>query len=119
MGSYSDPWNVGDIEVTWDGTQLGVSMPDLDAWHTYDPVLIPYTTDNYLFNVTGSSMLITFMRDDAGMVSHFEPVFCWRTGRGSSEGKSAGEEETGQSSPVGRPFPIGRYAGLVASGSNQ
>ena len=101
VGSYSDPWNVGDIEVSWDGTQLGVSMPDLDALGiTYDPVLIPYTTDNYLFNVTGSSLLITFMRDDAGTVSHFRNrYFVGERVADSSEGKSAGEEETGQSDP--------------------
>jgi CubicO group peptidase (beta-lactamase class C family) len=72
VGSYADPWNVGDFEVSSDGTHLQVSMPDLDALgYAYESEMAPYLPDNFIFEVSGSQMLVTFIRDESGEVKYW------------------------------------------------
>ena len=101
-GSYADPWNVGDFVVTTDGSALQVSMPDLDALDIpYDTELVPYVQDNFLFNCNGAQLLITFIRDDSGEVTHWRNRYF--VGERVDEEEDSGESEE-ESTEV--PLPL-------------
>ncbi len=72
VGDYSDPNNVGPIHVTKEGNALKMEMPLLDQYEiAYSPVLEPGLPDNFMAEIDGSPMAVTFIRDDAGKVEYF------------------------------------------------
>jgi CubicO group peptidase (beta-lactamase class C family) len=104
VGSYADPWNVGDFEVSSDGSNLLVSMPDLDALGiAYESELGWYLPDNFIFEVSGSQLLITFIRDEAGEVVYWRNrFFVGEKVEEESSGKSdkGDEDETEEDVPT-------------------
>jgi CubicO group peptidase (beta-lactamase class C family) len=70
-GEYMDPWNVGPMTVTTDGSSVIIEMPLLDDYGiSYEPELYPYTPDNFLITVDGYTLVMTFLRDDGGDVQY-------------------------------------------------
>jgi hypothetical protein len=93
---------VGDFVVTTDGSSLQVTMPDLDALDIpYDTELVSYVQDNFLFNCNGAQLLITFIRDDSGEVTHWRNRYF--VGEKVDEEEDSGEPE-GESSKL--PLPL-------------
>lgn len=72
-GSYTEPWNItGDFTVSVnDSGELIASFPVLDQHAVpYDAVLYPSMPDNMVLVVQGYPFLMTFIRDDSGVVTH-------------------------------------------------
>jgi hypothetical protein len=70
-GSYDDPWNVGPMDVAVDGTSVTVTFPLLDdLGYDYDSNLYSYTPDNFVLDITGLQILLSFIRDDEGVVEY-------------------------------------------------
>jgi D-alanyl-D-alanine carboxypeptidase len=67
VGTYQDDFNVGRIIVSKTGSDLTVSMPDLDAQNvSYTPKLDPLGPDNFLLTIEDYEADITFIRDQSG-----------------------------------------------------
>ncbi|MCB9760192.1 MAG: serine hydrolase [Alphaproteobacteria bacterium] len=103
-GRYSDPYNVGDIEVTVDGEQVGISMPLLDQYDIpYGARLTPYLPDTFILQVQGIQVALTFIRDGDGEVEYLRTRYF--------VGARAEDEAAGPplSPPVPRlsPAPLG------------
>jgi CubicO group peptidase (beta-lactamase class C family) len=61
-GEYFDPHGMGTILVTHVGSELRVSLPDLDqAGTSYDSVLAPVTPDNFVLTWNDSPDSVTFL----------------------------------------------------------
>ncbi len=72
VGTYADPYNVGDILITEQGGVVTIEMPLLDQYQlSYDTTLIPTSPDNFYFTVAGNPASVTFIRDGDGEVRFF------------------------------------------------
>jgi len=70
VGKYLDLYNVGEILVSQEGDGLRISMPFCDAQAVpYEPMLEPYSPDNFILNIQGTDILLTFLFDDQGKVA--------------------------------------------------
>lgn len=76
-GTYLDPWNVGELEISvGEGGALVVDAPLLDTYGvSYSPTLSAYTPDNFLWTITGVPQLITFIRDGEGEPEYIRARF--------------------------------------------
>lgn len=71
VGSYHDPYLVGDFVVSESGGALTVSMPELDALgFSYDATPEPFAPDSFILEVDGIVAPLTFIRDEAGKVEY-------------------------------------------------
>lgn len=71
-GGYDDMNNVGPISVGKVGDELHISMPLVDQANIpYDPVLVPYEGNNFLLNIQGISLQVTFIPDETGVMRYF------------------------------------------------
>jgi hypothetical protein len=72
VGTYTDPWNVGDMIVTREGDTLLVSMPTLTG-HGYvvTPELVPISSDIFYLYIDGVGYDITFVPLVAGGPSQY------------------------------------------------
>jgi CubicO group peptidase (beta-lactamase class C family) len=74
VGTYFDPYNVGEVIIVRDGDLLTVEMPLLDQnGIVYDPVLLPLAPRNFIFQAEGYWIQSTFILDDLGNGEY------WRT----------------------------------------
>ena len=72
VGTYADPYNVGDILITEQGGALHIEMPLLDQYSlSYDDTLIATSPDNFYFTVAGNPSSVTFIRDQNGDAQFF------------------------------------------------
>lgn len=72
VGSYDDPYNVGAVEISLEGDELRIAMPDLDALgYDVDPVLTPISSDIFVVTIDGEPMDVTFIPEGAGDASTF------------------------------------------------
>jgi len=71
VGWYDEPNQItGPMEVSRDGTVLTVRFPLVDKLNLpYEETLIPYTKDNFILEIQGYQMLLTFLRGDDGAVT--------------------------------------------------
>ena len=82
-GTYDDPFGVGQVNVTTDGTNLFMQIPSLDASNTpYTQQLQPTTVDNFVVTVQGTQMPLTFITDSNGVYTYIRcrPYLAIRTG---------------------------------------
>ena len=82
-GAYNDPFVVGQVNVTTDGTNLFIQIPSLDASNTpYTQQLQPNTVDNFIVTVQGTPMPLTFIADSNGVYTYIRcrPYLAIRTG---------------------------------------
>ena len=72
-GVYHDPFLLGDITVTAQGTALTVDIPGLAALGiTYDPVLVATAPANFVLTVNGNLPLgVTFLSDGQPQAKYF------------------------------------------------
>ncbi len=64
VGDYEDPYNVGHVTVAKTGSELTVSMPDVEsAGVPYTPALIPVSPGNFVLRIQGTQVLVTFVDD--------------------------------------------------------
>jgi len=70
-GDYLDENSVGRVNVRRSGNELRVSLPDLDALVTYSPVLAPGVKHNFLLDVGGYPVAVTFILDALGRSEYF------------------------------------------------
>lgn len=67
VGDYLDAHNVGPIHVAKQGSDLTISMLNLDtAMIPYDPKLVPSSPGSFLLGIQGTRLLLTFIPDPAG-----------------------------------------------------
>jgi CubicO group peptidase (beta-lactamase class C family) len=68
-GAYVDPFEVGRIEVTTDGSKLLIEIPALDASSTpYGRELAPTAIDNFNLTIAGQEpRALTFIADSTGV----------------------------------------------------
>lgn len=68
VGPYVDPFNVGDVNVTSDGTTLSLAMPLLDdANIPYEPLLSPVSARVFLATIQGEPMETSFIDGPDGV----------------------------------------------------
>ena len=64
-GTYQDPYNLGEIIISTDGSRLTVSMPDLDATSVpYNPTLSPLSTHVWIVTIQGIDYDVSFYEGD-------------------------------------------------------
>jgi CubicO group peptidase (beta-lactamase class C family) len=69
-GDYLDAHNVGPIHVEKQGSDLTISMLNLDtAMIPYDPKLVPSSPGNFLVAIQGMQTMLTFIPGPAGTTS--------------------------------------------------
>jgi CubicO group peptidase (beta-lactamase class C family) len=69
VGTYSDPWNIGDFTISVEGDTVYFDAPLLDAYgYSYTRALIPSSRDSFYLEFEGSYLDMTFVRDDSGAV---------------------------------------------------
>lgn len=67
LGTYTDPHTLGDVAITRNGNQLLISIPAADEMGVpYNPVLTSLSKRNYLLQILGTGLPLTFILDDAG-----------------------------------------------------
>lgn len=70
-GSFDDPYNVGSVEVTVEGTVVSVKLPKLEENKVkYEKVLLERTANNFLFRVDGQTLPVTFILDANGKAEY-------------------------------------------------
>lgn len=101
VGHYDDPWNiVGPMDVSLVDGVLTASLPLLDRMRIpYEPVLEPYTPDNFVFVVQGYPLLMTFIRDEAGLTEYARTRLFVST---RTEAGAGGRGEPTAAAPTGR-----------------
>ena len=66
-GTYNDPNELGLITVTASGATLSIDVPTFDAASTpYEQTLQPTSMDNFIVNVQGRPIPLTFIADSTG-----------------------------------------------------
>ena len=71
-GPYTDPRDVGTLEVTLDGGTLNIRMPSLDqAGVPYRRELVPVARDSFELEVQEFRLMATFVRDANGQPEFF------------------------------------------------
>lgn len=82
-GTYVDPHTVGTLVLTWDGEELLVEAPDLEAAGvTVGNALTPYAKDLYLLRVNGTDYDLSVYRDEDGSVYLVNRQFTWTRSAG-------------------------------------
>jgi CubicO group peptidase (beta-lactamase class C family) len=72
VGTYSDPYNIGQVIITQEGDDLVISAPDLDAAGLdVDPTLIPISSEIFAVVIDGSPLDLTFIPATPGGNSTF------------------------------------------------
>jgi CubicO group peptidase (beta-lactamase class C family) len=67
-GKYVDGFEIGEVEITTDGSKLIIRLPTLDASATpYDRELQPTSVDNFSVTVAGVPTPLTFIADSTGV----------------------------------------------------
>jgi CubicO group peptidase (beta-lactamase class C family) len=67
VGTYSDPYNIGDVIITEEGGDLHVSMPELDAaGYDVDPILVPVSSEIFVVFIDGAPLDLTFIPSTPG-----------------------------------------------------
>jgi len=67
VGTYTDPWNVGDMIVTREGDTLLVSMPTLDDYgYDVTPELEAVSSDIFVLYLDGDPFDLTFIPETDG-----------------------------------------------------
>lgn len=67
VGRYFDPYNVGQVVVSGGETGLSVRMPTLDELQIpYGAALVPTTPNNFLLEIQGQPIGVTFIDDADG-----------------------------------------------------
>ncbi|MCB9794897.1 MAG: beta-lactamase family protein [Alphaproteobacteria bacterium] len=65
VGTYADPYNVGDIRIREGEGGLEVSMPLLDRYEVpYETELIAYLPGTFILSVQGLQLPLTFVEDE-------------------------------------------------------
>lgn len=68
-GAYEDVFNVGRVDVAWDGTTLTLDAPDLDAYAVpYGTTLTPVGGSGFVWSVQGQQLVVHFLDDPDGDV---------------------------------------------------
>ncbi len=67
VGTYHEPWHLGDMIVTQDATALYVEIPGLVMFADYEPLLLPYAKDSFILEM-GYSYNVTFVRGPGSQV---------------------------------------------------
>lgn len=71
-GTYVDPYVFGTIEISVADGQVGIVMPALDAaMYSYSPTLLPATPGNFLLQVEGTWIVVTFIAGEGGAITYF------------------------------------------------
>ena len=81
-GTYNDPFVMGQVNVTTDGSNVFIEIPALDATHTpYTPQLQPTTVDNFVVTVQNAPTPLTFIADSSGVYTYIRsrPYLATRT----------------------------------------
>lgn len=66
-GTWEDPYGVGTIDITWDGSDLRIDMPDLEAAGVdVADTLTPYAKDLFLVTIDGYAYDIRFYDGGGG-----------------------------------------------------
>lgn len=81
-GAYNDPFVVGQVNVTTDGTNLFIQIPSLDATNTpYASQLQPTYVDDFMVTVQGVPKPLTFIADSNGVYAYIRsrPYLATRT----------------------------------------
>lgn len=73
VGTYAEDHNVlGPILISRDGDDLVATLPSLDEVdYPYEPVLIPQTPGNFVLDLDGYPLSVTFIADDEGVYRYF------------------------------------------------
>ena len=82
-GTYDDPFGVGQVTVTTDGSNVSIKVQSLDATNIpYTQQLQPTTVDNFIVTVQGTPMPLTFIADSNGVYTYIRcrPYLAIRTG---------------------------------------
>jgi CubicO group peptidase (beta-lactamase class C family) len=67
VGTWRDPWNIGETRIWADGDTIHIAAPDLDALEIpYDAELVPAGAGTVSWRVQGVQALFQFVPDDAG-----------------------------------------------------
>lgn len=67
VGTYSDPFNVGDVTITQENDQLAISMPDLvAAGFNVDPILVAISSEIFVVMIDGTPLDLTFIPSTPG-----------------------------------------------------
>lgn len=67
VGTYLDPYNVGEIIITREGDGLGIEMPDLAGYGMdVDPALVTVSSDLFYVEIDGGLHDLTFIAADEG-----------------------------------------------------
>ncbi len=67
VGTYSDPYNIGDVIITEEGGDLHVSMPALDAaGYDVSPILVPVSSEIFVVFIDGTQLDLTFIPSTPG-----------------------------------------------------
>ncbi len=91
VGTYNDPWGVGEVVVTKEGDALLVEIPALTAaGFDYLPELYPQTSTIFLLVVDGEPMDITFIPEEEDGPSIYARNRDMVAVRVEPEGKSKG-----------------------------
>lgn len=61
VGTYTDPYSVGDLMVTQDGDRLLVEMPTLEQYYEVDPELVPASSEIFYLYINGEPYDLTFV----------------------------------------------------------
>jgi hypothetical protein len=72
VGSYNDPWSIGDMTITRDGDNLQIEMAMLEGLgYVVEPTLIPVSSDIFVASIAGSYFELTFIPATAGSDSQY------------------------------------------------
>jgi CubicO group peptidase (beta-lactamase class C family) len=81
-GTYRDPFTVGPVNITTDGSKLYIQVPVLDSSSvSYTPELTPRYVDEFLMTVDGEQLPLTFITDATGVYTYIRsrPYLAVRT----------------------------------------
>jgi CubicO group peptidase (beta-lactamase class C family) len=81
-GTYSDPFTVGPVNITTDGSKLYIQVPLLDSSSTpYTTELTPLFVDEFIMTVDGEQLPLTFIADANGAYTYIRsrPYLAVRT----------------------------------------
>lgn len=68
VGTYDDPYNIGEMIVTQAGSGLEISLPDVDAAGVaYQHQLDAIEGNNFVMNIQGTDVQLTFVPDPDGI----------------------------------------------------
>jgi CubicO group peptidase (beta-lactamase class C family) len=72
VGTYLDPYNVGEIVISREGDELRIEMPDLVGYgYDVDPALVTVSSDLFYVDIDGGLYDLTFIPADEGGASTY------------------------------------------------